>query len=186
MIRFEEADFTTIFTEAELCLKLGGSKSTLAKWRSQGKAPPSNKKGRMRFYWNVEHWIKSEKMQSPRTAKQPNPTIESLPMARKVVPIGSFHMRRSKGKPKTDSSSKSCPKCLSNGQVFRSGFQMLDAFALLFALKAVRRAQCMHRFYGKPKNAGFLSRSAGEEPARMAPEEEPTLRGPQHALPFQA
>ena len=137
----ESSNLGPMITEAELCEKLGITRSTLTKWRSQGEAPPSNKKGRVRFYWDVEKWIKNEKKRQPENLKQPSPKIHYLAAAKKVVPISHFHMHRSKGRPKTDSSCTSCPKCLSNGQVFRSRFQMLDLFALLFALKAVRCPQ---------------------------------------------
>lgn len=172
----ESSNLGPMITEAELCEKLGITRATLTKWRSQGEAPPSNKKGRVRFYWDVEKWIKNEKKRQPENLKQPSPKIHYLAAAKKVVPISHFHMHRSKGRPKTDSSCTSCPKCLSNGQVFRSRFQMLDLFALLFALKAVRCPQCMHRFYGKPRNASFASRSAEIEPVRIEPQGPPTLR----------
>ena len=203
MERFDESvkllgtvDFKTIFTESELCEKLGVTKSTLSKWRSQGKAPPSSKKGRVRFYWDIEQWIRnSAEITKPVKANFPLSTAveNGLAQTRAVdKPVeehrifGStgtstrnthFHVHRSRPRSNAGAPATSCPKCLSSGKAFRSRFVIWDLPLLCFGIVGLRCGQCMHRFYGSAKQVPIPTKTKIQEPEFSQPELAPQPKG---------
>ena len=170
MVKHDVEVENTIFTESELCEKLGVTKATLAKWRSLGKAPPSSKKGRVRFYWDIEKWIVGShsvahtpvahqwipSAQPP--ARQPNAAVQAAafrPRAACPVPVRIPSARGYCGHRSKDRRDiagpecTTCPKCLTSGQAFKSKFSFWEVPIALMGIRPLRCQRCMHRFFGK-------------------------------------
>jgi hypothetical protein len=155
-----------IFTESELCEKLGVAKTTLNRWRLQGKAPPSSKKGRTRFYWGIEDWIMESDQpvlssQSP-VAKPAVCRVEAVRPQRQTASVVTMpskrhhsnhgHARRSTHSQEEAEPAHACPKCLSTGKPFLSKLTFWDLPGLLLGIKPLRCQRCMHRFHGRLKS----------------------------------
>ena len=152
-----------IFTESELCETLGVTKTTLNRWRLQGKAPPSSKKGRTRFYWGIEDWIMESNQpvlaSSSIEAKPLVCRVEQVGRPRQMAPVVSMpakrhygHTRRSTHSQEEAEPAHTCPKCLSTGKPFLSKITFWDLPGLLLGIKPLRCERCMHRFYGRMKS----------------------------------